>query len=112
MDSNTDDGIRAMAAQLHIYQNRDHLNTIQDIIAKWSPKSENDTSSSIAGIAGNSGFKANQNLDLNNSNTLATLISAMTKQENMKSNFTPDAVKLIISNAAGSDLVISTNSVK
>jgi len=65
-----EEGIKAMAAQLHLYQNRDHLNTINDIVSKYAPKSENDTAAYIADMVGKTGFKSDQSLDLNDTNNV------------------------------------------
>jgi len=106
-------GIKAMAAQLHLYQNRDHLNTINDIVSKYAPKSENDTAAYIADMVGKTGFKSDQSLDLNDTSTMSKLISAMTKHENSKSNFSQDMVsRIIVTTSAGSDLVVSANTIK
>jgi hypothetical protein len=108
-----EDGIRAMAEQLRLYQNRDHLSTIREIISKWSPSSENDTEKSIANITKISGFKSDQQLNLNDSATMEKLIYAITKRENERSNFTPEIVhRIIVNNSSGSDLVVSANTMK
>ena len=108
-----EDGLKAMAKQLRKYQDKYNLHTVAEIVARWSPSNENDTAGSIKAIADRAGFKANEKIDLHDSSTLSKLIYAMTKQENPRSNYTPSAVNhVLISNAAGSDLVVTSNGLK
>ena len=43
-------GVAAMARQLQLYENRDHLDTLSKIISRYAPASENDTGSYIADV--------------------------------------------------------------
>lgn len=100
-------GLVAMARQLRLYQNRDKLNTLAGIISKYAPKSENNTAAYIANAASRTHYASDQALNLNDSSVLANVMSAMTKQENSKSNFTPQAIKVVIDNAPGSTVQAS-----
>lgn len=104
------DGIRAMANQLRLYQNRDHLDTVQGIINKYAPPSENDVNDYVGDVSKRSGFAAGQKLNLNDNEQLAKLIAAMTKHENVKTNYTPKTVVEII-NATGGNAVITSSQV-
>lgn len=108
--SSNEAGLQAMADQLRLYQNRDKLNTIQQIVSKYAPRSENDTAAYIANVSRATGFAPNQNLNLDDQAVLSRLISAMTKQENSRSNFTPDIVSRVIvyDNTGGN---VTTNAV-
>lgn len=76
------DGQRAMASQLLRYYNRDGLDTINGIVNKWAPESDNnDTGSYIADMVLKTGKGARQHLDLNDPATLASLMRAMTMHE-------------------------------
>lgn len=103
------DGIRAIARQLMIYQKRDHLDTITGIVNKYAPPSENDTGAYIRDVAARTGFDPNAHLNLNDSGTISALISAITKHENSKSNFQPQAVSVILNNKTGADVNTSVN---
>lgn len=103
-------GIRAIANQLRIYQNRDHLDTIEGIVKKYAPVSENDTAGYIKYVSDRTGYKADQHLNLNDSQTMAALVSAITKRENVKSNYTPETVITIL-NQTGGSAVVSTSQV-
>lgn len=103
------DGVLAMARQLQIYQRRDHLDTIDQIVSKYAPSNENDTKRYIENVVGRTGYSANQKLDLNDTAVLSNLMAAMTKQENSKSPYTPQSLNVIITNATGGSAVVSTN---
>ena len=101
-------GIQAMADQLRLYQDRDKLNTIRQFVSKYSPNSENDTATSIKNISNRTGFGPDQALNLQDKGVLSTLISAMTKQENSKSNISPKVVITILNNTGGSAIVTTS----
>lgn len=104
------EGLRAMARQLKLYQNRDGLNTLQGIIGKYAPASENDVDTYVGNVSKRTGFGANEKLNLNDPETLSKVISAMTKQENSKSNYTPKVVIEVLNNTGGNSIV-TTNQV-
>jgi hypothetical protein len=104
-----EEGLRAMAAQLKLYQNRDKLMTLSGIISKYAPSSENKTSDYIAAVAGKTGVNPNAPLNLNDPDVLSKVMSAMTKMENGRSNFTPEGIKIVISNNTGGNSTVSTN---
>lgn len=83
------------------------VNTINGIINKWAPSSENDTQAYINNVVKRTGYGANQPLDLNDSTVLSKLLAAMSKQENHKSNYSAEQVRLIIENNTGGNAVIS-----
>jgi len=100
--ANDDAGLRAMASQLQLYEDRDKLDTIAKIIAKYAPASDhNDTAAYIANVSQRTGLGADTHLDLHDPATLSKVIAAMTKQENAKSNFTAEGVKIVIQNNTG-----------
>lgn len=99
-------GLRAMARQLRLYQNRDHLDTIEGIVNKYAPASENDVKSYVGDVAKRTGFGAGQHLDLNDNATLGALIAAMTKHENARNSYSPKAVVEIINNTGGNAIPI------
>lgn len=74
-------GIRAAARNIRTYGQRG-LQTVKDIISTWAPASENNTSSYIQNVASRMGVDPNQTLDLNDTDTMVKLISAMTISEN------------------------------
>lgn len=74
-------GIRAAARNIRTYGQRG-LQTVKDIISTWAPISENNTASYIQNVASRMGVDPNQTLDLNDTDTMVKLISAMTISEN------------------------------
>ncbi|UGC97728.1 tail length tape measure protein [Pantoea phage PdC23] len=83
------------------------VNTVSEIIGKWAPSNENDTQAYINNVVKRTGYGANQQLDLNDATVLAKLLSAMSKQENSKSNYSAEQVRLIIENNTGGNAVVS-----
>lgn len=74
-------GIRAATRNIRTYGQRG-LQTVKDIISTWAPASENNTASYIQNVASRMGVDPNQTLDLNDTDTMVKLISAMTISEN------------------------------
>ena len=74
-------GIRAATKNIRTYGQRG-LQTVKDIISTWAPASENNTASYIQNVASRMGVDPNQTLDLNDTDTMVKLISAMTISEN------------------------------
>ncbi len=74
-------GIRAATRNIRTYGQRG-LQTVKDIISTWAPTSENNTASYIQNVASRMGVDPNQTLDLNDTDTMVKLISAMTISEN------------------------------
>lgn len=109
--NSVDDGLRAMAHQLRLYHRRDKLSTIQEIVSKYAPRSENDVDAYVNFVSRKTGYGPGQRLDLNDSGTMANLMSAMTKMENHRSNFTPGQIKLVIENPAGANVTVQSNQV-
>lgn len=98
-------GVMAMDKQLLLYQNRDHLSTVSDIITKYEGGPSNPDHNDIAGyikdVSSRTGYDPNQKLNLSDSATMANLISAMARHENGKFTATPQQVQVIITNKTG-----------
>lgn len=75
-------GLRAMARNLKNQQRLHGLNTIASVVTKYAPDSENDTAGYIAFVARESGFSANETLDLENDMQLIKIQRAIIKFEN------------------------------
>lgn len=103
-----EEGIKAIAKQMNIYQRRDGLDTISGIISKYAPPSENDTRNYVGNVSKWTGYGANDKLDLSNPEVMSKLIAAITRQEGNK-RFSPDAVRVIIQNNTGGSAVINTS---
>lgn len=103
--STPEEGYKAMAHQLELYQNRDHLETVSQIIGKWAPPSENDTASYIGDVSNRSGLGTIGRVDLKDQDQMSRLIAAMAHHENSKNNVTPSQVKIILYGAPGGNAV-------
>lgn len=101
-------GVEAMAHQLKLYQDRDHLDTIKQIVSKYAPSSENDTGKYIRYVAAWTGYKDNQKLNLNDPMVMSKLISAMSRQEGHP--VSPQQVRIDIMNNTGGSAVVTANS--
>jgi hypothetical protein len=105
--SSVEEGLRRMAKLLLGYEHNLHLDTIAKIVSRYAPPSENDTAAYIRDVAKRTGFGPGQHLDLNNPGVLSALISAMTKHEDAKSNYTPAQVRIAIENNTGGNTVVN-----
>lgn len=104
-------GLMAMARQLQRYGSRGN-DTIRGIISKYAPSSENNTQAYIDAVGKKTGFGPDQKLDMSDSTTLSKLMAAMTKQENSKTNYTPEGIKVIIENNTGGNSIASINQMR
>lgn len=75
-------GIRAGARNLLTYYRRDKLSTVQEIIAKWAPASDdNDTAGYITFVAEKMGVRPDAELNLEDAEVLGALVTAMMGME-------------------------------
>ncbi|WP_158935067.1 hypothetical protein [Burkholderia sp. S171] len=78
---NADQGALAMDRQLQLYAQRDRLSTLQAIIGKYAPSSENDTAAYVRDVAGRTGFESDKPLDMNDPAIRAAVEAAMIHHE-------------------------------
>lgn len=69
-------GVRALAKNLQSY-GRQGYDSIEKIINRWAPPSENDTKSYIDSVVAATGIPATQSLDLSDPDTLSSLAQAI-----------------------------------
>jgi hypothetical protein len=74
-------GLAAAIKNLRAQQQVHGLNTIESIIGKWAPPSENNTGPYISDVVKRTGFGAKQRLNLDDAVTVAPLISSIIKHE-------------------------------
>ncbi len=75
-------GIRALAKLLKNYQNTYGLHSLQEIISRWAPPSENDTAAYISSVSQQTGFSPMDTINLNDPATLTAVVKAIIKHEN------------------------------
>lgn len=73
-------GVRALAKNLQSY-GRQGYDSIEKIINRWAPPSENDTQSYIDSVVSATGIPATQSLDLSDPDTLSSLAQAISFHE-------------------------------
>jgi hypothetical protein len=74
-------GIRALAVLLITYQDRHGLRTIEGIIRRWAPATENDTLAYMAAVARRMGRGLRDTLDLHRHADLRPLVEAIIAHE-------------------------------
>ena len=75
-------GVRAMAKTLETYQDKHGLTTVNDMINRWAPPNENNTSNYANFVAQRMGIDPNQSIDLSKNPELAEkMITAMIRME-------------------------------
>jgi len=74
-------GLRALCRVLLNYQRLDGLRSIERIVTRYAPASENDTAAYIASVAQHTGLGADQFLDLTDAGELRNLARAIVLQE-------------------------------
>lgn len=84
-------GIRALGKNLLSY-NRQGYDSVEQIIGRWAPPSENDTGSYVAAVSKKLGVAPGDKLDLTNINTLTTLSKAIMQHENGQMNYTDQQI--------------------
>ncbi|EHC5989318.1 lytic transglycosylase domain-containing protein [Salmonella enterica] len=77
------------------------INNIHDIISKWAPSNENNTKVYIGHVVNSTGRSEFEKLNLNDTRTLAKLITAMSVKEGAGSRLSEGKVIQIINNAGG-----------
>lgn len=95
-----DEGVLAAAKQLQIYGTKG-INNIHDIISKWAPSNENNTKAYIGHVVNATGRSEFEKLNLNDTRTLAKLITAMSVKEGAGSRLSEGKVIQIFNNAGG-----------
>lgn len=75
-----EEGVAALARQLQLYGSRG-INTIEKIISKYAPPSENNTAAYVNAMVNRLGVASTKELDLNDPATLSGLIKGISKHE-------------------------------
>ena len=94
-------GLSATIQNLQAQQKLHGLNTIRGIISRWAPSNENDTQAYIADMVKKTGFGADQQLNLNDSRTVAPLISGIVKHEGNGSGFSDEMINRAVAAQLG-----------
>lgn len=88
-----EDGLKAAGKNLIAYQEKYGINTINKIISRWAPASDNNNVPAyVSAMSKSTGFGADQQLDMKDPKVLAPLISAITKHENGQNPYDADTI--------------------
>lgn len=85
-------GIRALALNLKRYNDKYGLNTVAGIINRWAPSNENDTGAYVGMVSKALGVSANQPLDMNSPQVVASLTSAIIQHENGRMAYSDEQI--------------------
>jgi hypothetical protein len=75
-------GIRAIARVLRTYRDKHGLRTVSGIISRWAPPNENPTHVYIKFVCDRLGVGPDDEIDIDDVETLRTLIRAIIRKEN------------------------------
>lgn len=75
-------GYRALMKLLQNYQRVHHLYTIRQLITRWAPSSENNTNAYIVAVARQTGYTADERIDMLDRQTAMSMAAAISKVEN------------------------------
>jgi hypothetical protein len=75
-------GYRAMFVLLHTYRLRGYGSTIEQMISRYAPPSENNTEAYITAVCDMTGIGADEPLDTRSKRDMIPLVGAMSKVEN------------------------------
>ncbi len=93
------DGIRAGAKLLHNYYRFYGLDTVEGVISRWAPPSENPTREYIRNVARWLGVDAEARLDMASVDGLAPLVKAIIRQENGEQPYSDALIRASIRRA-------------
>lgn len=75
-------GYRAALKVITNYYRLYNLKTIRQIIGRWAPENENNTSAYVSLVSSYSGIPADDMIDINNQDMMTRIIAGMSKVEN------------------------------
>lgn len=108
--SSIEQGVIGLAKDLRYKEEKRKLDTIEKIIGVYAPKNENDTTAYIKRVAGDTGFKSDQHLNLGDNTVLSKLMAAMLKVESPSAaKKLPQKVIVEILNNTGGNAVVTAS---
>lgn len=87
-----ENGIRAATKTLCNYHRLDGLSTIQEVINRWAPPAENNTSSYVTDVCQRLSADPDQAIDFSSPDQLEGIIHAIIWHENGRVSFTDDQI--------------------
>lgn len=86
-------GIRALVKLLWAYQDFHDLKTIQGVIDRWAPPSENQTDLYANFVAAHMGVSPMETVNLHDDNVLARAVAAIIAYENGDYSYDPEIIQ-------------------
>ena len=86
-------GLRALAKLLKNYNRHYGIRTINSIIKRFAPASENQTDAYIKSVAISTGYDSHAQLNLEDQDVLVKLMKAIIKHENGKQPYTDEELR-------------------
>ena len=93
-------GIRAMGVNLRTYRDDHGIKTIERIIPRWAPATENRTEAYIRDVVRRTGFRRDEEVDVTDPATLRKLVDAIIVQENGINPYRPEVITDALRDAA------------
>lgn len=94
-------GIRALARNLLVYYTHHKLNTIEELVSRYAPGNENDTTAYIADVSKFTGYSAAEPLNLSDTTTLMRLTQGFIHHENGRCLYTQSTLADAVKSALG-----------
>lgn len=85
-------GLRCLCKVMLTYQRIHGRNTVRDLINRWAPPKENDTSAYVRSVAKRLGVQPDEKIDLGSAALLAKLADAIVWHENGQNPYAPDLI--------------------
>lgn len=89
-------GLRALGKLLRNYNRYYGIRTINSIIKRFAPASENQTDAYIKSVAASTGYDPHTQLNIEDDKVLVNLMMAIIKHENGKQPYSPEEIKAAI----------------
>ena len=86
-------GIRALCKVLLTYYRKHSLNTVKEIINRFAPENENDTTAYVNHVAKLLNVRTDQKINVCNAKTMFVLITAIIQHENGEQPYPEEVIK-------------------
>ena len=85
-------GIRAMAKILLTYYDKHHIRTVDGIVGRWAPPSENDTGSYAQSVASKLGVEVDAIINVHHMPVMLALVKAIITHENGEQPYSENTI--------------------
>lgn len=85
-------GYRAVFCILRTYYRNYHLKTIRQLIGRWAPENENNTSAYVSLVSSYSGIPADDPIDIQSKEQMIRIVAGMSRVENGREANMPEVI--------------------